>query len=985
MACPGCILIRTATRRNKSDDVIRRGEVALGEGEGEEEENRADYQAAAGAASGAGTKAKQQEIETTHGLLAANLIKGCREHDPNFKWTAALVDKAVNELNQAADGVPDGKIGSWKKEVIKNIILYVPEEAAAILHAAYSRIGWERSFMNEDLLRAAHWREGKTLKAAPEWKTVYTTTKKTVTAFAALLTKYWDTLWEDDVALLEAPLPEVERRKPSKTDDADITDMKTSMVLLHMVHFFHNWLEPAVANSYGASGTSKLAAMWAEFSPQFQNDLKFAVKLKDRGSTHGELTLKQLPWVYPKLAGLTEEQSIQQQVQDSRQTTLDAWEAWHKSWATTVKTFAKVVAVREQDANKRLAHDLEQATKDDVQADSFAKAFMEARFTIAPLSDLHSLSKNTASQHELAMEGAGPLMPGSGGPPNVPTIVVWDLNAVREVEPTPELTAFKEILNSRPAYAVGLVIHRQTSISTMCKREFNEQVSRKLRSLGLNLDNDFCFALKGAQNDNHNNSRPAIVTSWLVCPPHEVGTSVWDWSVIMKGVISEIPPHVPRDCRQPSCNQHGERVMKSVGFVHKSAYSMLLETVFGKSADWLRASGMAAPKRENGQPIVAVVGINPWGFNLGDAMLEFQTKNSGATAGAHLVATIATRDPDSEVHGDITRQLRDAWRAGQLSLPGHGRPGRSIYVPENPEALTLQHEISLVSPEGILKPKMSTLERFQSHPATSLKVQAFLEQEENDQQTRPKWPASAAASAHGSAALPRMPQPQESPSLAATFSTAAELLNAPKRAQARVSDGSLVFYVTADGQGWCHALKDVTVTAGVKMLGWGNAKNLDDDQTAAKQGHSKVKMTLATDEAIVFYKKEGCNETRYTLHGLLAQLQLDGKGKCKVKNHSVTEPSTGAAPAGRFTVTSTTPKHHVCSEPMSGGEEATALRPFSLMRYVQWDTVNAQYFSLAFDVKVEAVGSQWWVVLERPALVWTQTKSFRKDFIFRWA
>ena len=137
------------------------------------------------------------------------------------------------------------------------------------------------------------------------------------------------------MALLEAPLPEVERRKPSKTDDADITDMKTSMVLLHMVQFFHNWLEPAVANTYGESGTSKLAAMWAEFSPQFQYDLKFAVKLKDRGSTHGELTLKQLPWIYPKLAGLTEEQSIQQQVQDSRQTTLDAWEAWHQAWATT--------------------------------------------------------------------------------------------------------------------------------------------------------------------------------------------------------------------------------------------------------------------------------------------------------------------------------------------------------------------------------------------------------------------------------------------------------------------------------------------------------------------------------------------------------------------------------------------------------------------------------------------------------------------------
>ena len=63
----------------------------------------------------------------------------------------------------------------------------------------------------------------------------------------------------------------------------------------------------------------------------------------------------------------------------------------------------------------------------------------------------------------------------------MPTAVVWDLNAVRDVEPTPELTAFKEILNSRPAYAVGLVIHRQTSIGSMGKREFNEKVSGKLK------------------------------------------------------------------------------------------------------------------------------------------------------------------------------------------------------------------------------------------------------------------------------------------------------------------------------------------------------------------------------------------------------------------------------------------------------------------------------------------------------------------------
>ena len=221
--------------------------------------------------------------------------------------------------------------------------------------------------------------------------------------------------------------------------------------------------------------------------------------------------------------------------------------------------------------------------------------------------------------------------------------------------------------------------------------------------------------------------------------------------------------------------------------------------------------------------------------------------------------------------------------------------------------------------------------------------------------------------------------------MVASFSTSAELLNAAKTTQSRVADGSLIFYVMADGQGWAHALKDVTVTAGVKILGWGNGKNLDEGQTAAKEGHSKVKMAVNNDEAIVFHKKEsGGSETRYTLHGLLTQLALDGKGSCKVKGHTITAAS-GGGPT-RFQVVSINPRHHVCSKPMVAevGDDAS-VNPFSVMRFLQGDNVSSLFFSQAFEVKVEAVGAQYWVILERPIFVWTQTKTFKKYFIFRWA
>ena len=890
----------------------------------------------------------------------------------------------MEELNKAANGIPAGNIGSYKKQVIHNIILHMPTDAVISLHEAYSRLGWERSYMNEDLLRNAYWRTNRALKAALEWKTVYTTTKETVTLFADLLNKYWISLWEDDAAILEASQTEVDRRKPSKTDDADIPDMKTSTVLLFMTQFYLLWLMPQVTNVYGEAGKLKLEAMWEEFSPQFQSNLKFAIKLKDRGATRDELTLGQLGWIYPKLAGLSEEQTLQEQVQDTRTNTLKAWDVWQTKWDAATETFLKVVANRDSDAQKILAHDLTQATIEDVEAARFSEEFMKANFAFAPLDQLHAISRNSMVQHELAIEGAGsPLAASCGGPLTMPTLVVWDLNAVRDQEPTSELNAFKEILNARAGYTVGLVITRQRGLGEVSKRGFNDKISAKLRALGLNVDNDFVFTTKEttATGGPHTN-RQSILTAWLAFPPHDIGMSIWDWSSILRGLIQDIPQPQSKDARQPACNQAGERHMKAGGFVHTAAFSMLLDTVFGKSADWCTATCMPFPRLENNQPIVAVIGLNSWGFNLGDAILAFQTKFRGAAAGAHLVATIAMRDPDDEVKGDIKRQLCEAWRMGKLTLQGFPKPIRSTYLSDNGASLVMDHEITLVNTFGTFQPKMPTLERFQAHPATAQKVAAFLAHEEQEQETRPKWPSSASALAHGSASVPQVPQ--HAPTLAASFSTSAELQAAPQKIQSRMADGTLIFYIMANGEGWAHALKKVDVTAGVKILGWGNGKNID--EMAAKQGHSKVKMAITTDETIVFYKHTESSETRYTLHGLLAQLALDGKGSCKVKGHTITDATTPSTSApSRFNVVPTSPKHHVCSKPMVADEGDASVPPLSVMRFLQGDNVSSHYLSQAFEVKVDAMGVQYWMILERPILVWTQTRTFQKDSIFRWA
>ena len=80
----------------------------------------------------------------------------------------------------------------------------------------------------------------------------------------------------------------------------------------------------------------------------------------------------------------------------------------------------------------------------------------------------------------------------------------------------------------------------------------------------------------------------------------------------------------------------------------------------------------------NSKPIVAVVGIDRRGFNLSDAVIDFQKKYEGAAEGAVMVATIAARGPDEELRSDFIDALNDI-----EPNPIFAIPGPNIFMPED--------------------------------------------------------------------------------------------------------------------------------------------------------------------------------------------------------------------------------------------------------------------------------------------------------------
>ena len=98
-------------------------------------------------------KASGQQQEEHHCLMAANMLLQAHAYEANWTWTAESLRQAIEDLNNSVGTIRHAKIGSWKERSVQNIILYMPEQVVAALQASYMKTGWERSYMNEDLLR----------------------------------------------------------------------------------------------------------------------------------------------------------------------------------------------------------------------------------------------------------------------------------------------------------------------------------------------------------------------------------------------------------------------------------------------------------------------------------------------------------------------------------------------------------------------------------------------------------------------------------------------------------------------------------------------------------------------------------------------------------------------------------------------------------------------------------------------------------------
>ena len=110
--------------------------------------------------------------------------------------------------------------------------------------------------------------------------------------------------------------------------------------------------------------------------------------------------------------------------------------------------------------------------------------------------------------------------------------------------------------------------------------------------LDLGLDRDFAFDVK----ESSGRPAPRARAAWLVLPRREVGTPIWNWSVIMKGSVTDVPALPALDARQQPRYPDGEKLTRRCGLLHKAAYTTPLGTSSCQSADWAAKELTGCPR-----------------------------------------------------------------------------------------------------------------------------------------------------------------------------------------------------------------------------------------------------------------------------------------------------------------------------------------------------------------------------------------------------
>ena len=212
-------------------------------------------------------KASGQQLEEHHCLMAANMLIQAHIYEAGWVWTNTNLSQSIQDLNNNVASINDAHIGSWKERSVRNIILYMTSDVVQCLQNAYSRWGWENSFMSEDLVRQAFWKPGHKFKTSSAWQEVFTTSAPALLLYVNKLSELWSLQWPAPGSLQAATNREIESQKPCKAKDRDpeLQDMNWANVLLLMTLFYQHWLLPRVETHYGKAGVKTLQAIMKMF------------------------------------------------------------------------------------------------------------------------------------------------------------------------------------------------------------------------------------------------------------------------------------------------------------------------------------------------------------------------------------------------------------------------------------------------------------------------------------------------------------------------------------------------------------------------------------------------------------------------------------------------------------------------------------------------------------------------------------------------
>ncbi len=250
--------------------------------------------------------------------MCANMLWKAKSHTPGFTWSQQALEKEIQAINDTC--VMENRratIGSWKKRGVQNIMLHMPTSVYDCLWKHYVDYTWERSLMNEELMKEGIWREEFRLGApksgvpAPggtvqvgicrgKWQEVYSMTKPALLRLATRLIKFWQEQFPK-TTLKETPVSMLQAARFMRLDSSG------SEVLFHKyaayAAFYENWLLPRVHNEFGDKGVALVTTLWDAWDAKLVDALQMATVLRGEATSHDILALHTLTDLHTILAG----------------------------------------------------------------------------------------------------------------------------------------------------------------------------------------------------------------------------------------------------------------------------------------------------------------------------------------------------------------------------------------------------------------------------------------------------------------------------------------------------------------------------------------------------------------------------------------------------------------------------------------------------------------------------------------------------------